>query len=484
MFDSRQSEIFREAFDAYSNFSKILKDGERYIEKGQEAEDIPLTCLFDLQLQKILFELSMTFEKELNDSEKEFLSSIIENAEELKQSVPGYRSFCRNMGSGDFSKMDPGIMSSISDLPYCIEVGVAMDRKYSGTSTNYCYEKFIIIIAAYAAIEEKGKQGRRKSAEKYIKELGRRIKDRYSRFDPSDSSQLLSRLFNMTVERAGIPDEEKTFEDIYRELKDMIGLKEVKLNVEKMLKVLKVREERKRRGMNVATISLHMVFTGNPGTGKTTVARLLARIYKKMGILDTGQLVEADRSALVGGYVGQTEEKTRKVIESALGGILFIDEAYALADGQGSNDYGKEVISTLLKAMEDYRDNLAVIVAGYPGKMKAFIDSNPGLKSRFNNVIEFRDYGPAEMKQIYEYLCDKQGYSQLAECNAIVEEKIYEHWSNRGENYANGRDVRNFFEKVVVNQSERIAAGFDNLEEIEDDELNMILPSDVENVEF
>ncbi len=164
---------------------------------------------------------------------------------------------------------------------------------------------------------------------------------------------------------------------------------------------------RREHGLPTADLSLHMVFSGNPGTGKTTVARLMARIYHSLGILSKGQLVETDRSGLVAGYVGQTAIKTRKVIDSALGGVLFIDEAYSLAAG-GENDFGQEAIETVLKAMEDHRDDLVVIVAGYDGLMERFIHSNPGLESRFNRFLHFADYTEEELLAIFRMQCEKR----------------------------------------------------------------------------
>jgi replication-associated recombination protein RarA len=219
---------------------------------------------------------------------------------------------------------------------------------------------------------------------------------------------------------------------------------------------------REEKGMKEVPVSLHLVFLGNPGTGKTTVARILAKLYKEIGILETGQLVETDRSGLVAGYVGQTAIKTQKKIEEAMGGVLFIDEAYML--NQEGENYGQEAIDTILKAMEDHRDKFIVIVAGYTDLMKDFVESNPGLKSRFNKYFEFKDYTVDELQQIFEMQCRKYQYKLTDEADAAVKEEIVKLEKAKGENFANAREVRNLFEKIITNQAARISE-LDNIDE-------------------
>ncbi len=251
-------------------------------------------------------------------------------------------------------------------------------------------------------------------------------------------------------------NEKVTLEEALASLNSLVGLQRVKSQVCDWIDQIKVFRMRKERGMSVPDMSYHMVFTGNPGTGKTTVARIMAQIYCALGILSEGQLVEVDRGGLIAEYVGQTAIKTREVIKKAYGGVLFIDEAYSLANG-GTNDFGREAIDTLLKEMEDKRDNLVVIVAGYDEPMDKFINANPGLRSRFKNFIQFTDYTGEEMFGIFAGMCNKNQYVVEKEACSALKEYFGQLYQNRSKNFGNGRDVRNLFEEVVTRQSKRVA---------------------------
>ena len=220
---------------------------------------------------------------------------------------------------------------------------------------------------------------------------------------------------------------------------------------------IEVNCRREEAGMKIPAISYHCVFTGNPGTGKTTVARIVAGIYKELGILKNGHLVETDRSGLVAEYVGQTAVKTNKVIDSALDGVLFIDEAYSLV-GAGNEDFGREAIATLVKRMEDNRDRLVVILAGYEDEMQKFIDSNPGLRSRFNRYIHFEDYTAEELKQIFLSMMQQYDFVLQEEGVQILTQHFEQCVANKGKDFGNARYVRNLFERSIKTQSVRLAA--------------------------
>lgn len=263
------------------------------------------------------------------------------------------------------------------------------------------------------------------------------------------------------VEKNG--QSERTSENSEDELNNLIGLSSVKGEIKTFKNFLGIQKERMKKNLPVPPTSYHLVFSGNPGTGKTTVARIVAKIFKELGILSKGHLVEVSRADLVAGYVGQTAIKTNEKIDSALDGVLFIDEAYTLSNG-GENDFGQEAIDTILKRMEDDRKRLVVIVAGYTNEIKNFINSNPGLSSRFNRYIEFADYTELELVEIFKSNLSKYGYY----LNADAEEKLRESISSavmkknvdsdtRKSSFGNGRFVRNLFEKVIERQANRLA---------------------------
>ena len=286
-----------------------------------------------------------------------------------------------------------------------------------------------------------------------------------------------------TETKTEVPTEEKippkeNIEDLKKELSSYIGLSAVKAEVENLINMATVYGMRREHGLPTADMSLHMVFSGNPGTGKTMIARFMARVYHSLGILSKGQLIEVDRSGLVAGYVGQTAIKTSKVLEKAKGGVLFIDEAYTLTSKEG-NDFGYEAVDTILKAMEDNREDLVVIVAGYIDRMEGFIDSNPGLQSRFNKYLHFADYSAEEMTDIFLMQCEKNCYTPDKDAVEAIREYLRMASEEAGE-FGNARGVRNVFEKVLSAQANRLAAA----KEITREELMHLTKEDVQTAAY
>ncbi len=297
-------------------------------------------------------------------------------------------------------------------------------------------------------------------------------------------------------------DGDETLDDLLNQLNALIGLNKVKSTVNQLIHFNSIRQIREERELNQLPITHHMVFYGNPGTGKTTVARLIAKIYHKLGLLSKGHLVEVDRSGLVAGYVGHTALKVKEVVKQAKGGVLFIDEAYALTYKRSENDFGSEAVDTLIKAMEDEREDLVVIVAGYTEPMTHFINSNPGLKSRFNRFIHFEDFNGDQLLEIYQKMMREAGYKASDDALEAAEEYFEEKVLNKDsdtnnigfgsvlirkmpelektEDFANARLVRNYLETAVMNQSDRLYG--EDRENLSDEELNTIELEDVEAI--
>lgn len=253
-----------------------------------------------------------------------------------------------------------------------------------------------------------------------------------------------------------VQEDARTLEDLLEELDSLVGLESVKIKVNDLIAYQKVQKLRRENNLNSAKSTLHLAFTGNPGTGKTTVARIVGYIYKQIGLLSKGHFVEVSRTDLIAGYQGQTALKVKSVIDKAKGGVLFIDEAYSITENDHSDSYGRECLTELTKALEDYRDDLVVIVAGYTEPMNKFFESNPGLKSRFNTFIEFPDYETDELESILYAMCKKNDYELGDNAKVNIHKHLEECVSKKDENFANGRLVRNLYDDLVMNHAKRV----------------------------
>jgi AAA+ superfamily predicted ATPase len=305
-------------------------------------------------------------------------------------------------------------------------------------------------------------QGKRDKNEAHAAESN--SKNSAAKKHPSSTAQLQER------------KKEETLDDVLNELNELIGLKNIKKEVKTLVNYLRLQKERSLRGLSETSLSLHCVFYGPPGTGKTTVARLMSRIFKQMGFLEKGHLVETDRAGLVGSYIGHTSNKVDKKVSEALGGVLFIDEAYALKpDEDSGRDFGQEAIDILIKRMEDYRDKLVVIAAGYPDEMERFVHSNPGLKSRINRYYYFDHYSPKDLLAIFKIFTKKSNYHISKKAGKKLLNLFKALHSMRDRSFGNGRLSRNLFEKIIERQANRLAG----LKKISDDVLIRIEEADI-----
>lgn len=271
-----------------------------------------------------------------------------------------------------------------------------------------------------------------------------------------------------------VVEDTRSLTDLLEELNNLIGLKNVKSKVNDLIIYQKVQKMREKEGLNAVKSTLHLSFTGNPGTGKTTVARIIGRIYKQLGLLSRGHFIEVSRTDLIAGYQGQTALKVKNVIEKAKGGVLFIDEAYSITENEQSDSYGRECITELTKALEDYRNDLVVIVAGYSEPMKNFFSSNPGLKSRFNTFIEFEDYNTKELLEILISMCKNNDYDLTEKAKIKLNDFFETELENKKENFSNGRMVRNVYDDLVMNHARRVV----NIENITKEDLLLITDLD------
>lgn len=340
---------------------------------------------------------------------------------------------------------------------------------YGNKKAKYLVETYRLIGQNYLAGNESAGDKEINALSKYCMMLDDYLKE-YGLLRPDKKSE--------PVTKGEVQEKKEDINDLMAELNSLTGLKTVKEDLNALIDLMRVQKMREENGMKQTDINKHMVFMGNPGTGKATVARLLAEIYAGIGVVEKGHLVEVDRSGLVSGYIGQTAMKVQDVVEEALGGILFVDEAYTLTSSKGQNDFGQEAVDTLLKAMEDHRDDLIVIVAGYTDLMQEFLDSNPGLRSRFNKYIMFEDYTAEEQLEIFRFMCKSMDYVLSKDALEEAERFFRERNENRPENYANARDVRNYLEKAISNQATRIV----QLKNVDKETLAILEREDLEGI--
>lgn len=448
LLDNKKKKLFDEAYEAYLNITRQIEDlySEGMADPFAEAPSVTdLVCSLDMFLQGALLRIGFS-DGGLSEEEIFFIMSLPDEFDEVCSRNRGYRRFLKTVTPEAFPAEAPRFFDFDSTPLFLSTLREDVEDASMMVRSN-----LEIIFNAFRAMDGDFSEVETEVADRILGTIAdgsQKFPAETSPTAPEPAAPAVSPDCGETLTDNG------ELESALQELDGLIGLQSVKQEVLLSINLLRINKMRKEKGLPELQTSNHMVFTGHPGTGKTTVARIMARIYKCLGVVSKGQLVETDRAGMVAGYMGQTALKTAQVIKNAKGGVLFIDEAYALSSEDGSNDYGKEAIDTLVKGMEDYRDDLVVIVAGYVEEMKKFIAMNPGMRSRFNKYIHFENYSAREMLDIFKLSCDKNRFILSAEAE---EAALTFFESNEGDaTFGNARGVRNFFDRVVTNQATRI----------------------------